>query len=240
MNELEQRWRDLGEFIRDQRKVGHLSLRKLSEMAGISNPYLSQIERGLRKPSAEILQQIARALEISSETLYIRAGILEERDGESDLVAEIRRDPWINEEQKRTLIQIYESFCSDRAGRELAISVLGGQALPIVEAVPHETDAYDFEARYTIGRTTFHCPAQIDEAATSSAAAIAVRVCELLGLSACARVDLLLDDEGTPWVIEANAIPGMTETSLLPQAAGAADIGFDALVERILLLANRD
>jgi len=110
MHELENRWRDLGGFIREQRRVGHLSLRKLSEMAGISNPYLSQIERGLRKPSAEILQQIARALEISSETLYIRAGILEERDGESDLVAEIRRNPWINEEQKRTLVQIYQSF----------------------------------------------------------------------------------------------------------------------------------
>ena len=90
--DLENRWRDLGEFIRDQRRIGHLSLRKLSELAGISNPYLSQIERGLRKPSAEILQQIARALEISAETLYVRAGILEERDG-ADLVGEIRRDP---------------------------------------------------------------------------------------------------------------------------------------------------
>ena len=107
--ELENRWRDLGEFIRDQRRVGHLSLRKLSEMAGISNPYLSQIERGLRKPSAEILQQIARALEISSETLYVRAGILEEREG-ADLVAEIRRDPALAEEQKKTLIRIYTSF----------------------------------------------------------------------------------------------------------------------------------
>jgi len=110
MPELEERWRDLGEFIREQRHIGHLSLRKLSEMAGVSNPYLSQIERGLRKPSAEILQQIARALEISSETLYIRAGILEERPDGVDLVAEIRRDPYIGEEQKRTLIQIYESF----------------------------------------------------------------------------------------------------------------------------------
>jgi transcriptional regulator with XRE-family HTH domain len=109
MKELEDRWRDLGEFIRDQRRVGHLSLRKLSEMAGISNPYLSQIERGLRKPSAEILQQIARALEISSETLYVRAGILEEREG-ADLVAEIRRDPLLSEEQKKTLVRIYTSF----------------------------------------------------------------------------------------------------------------------------------
>lgn len=112
--ELETRWRDLGEFIREQRRVGHLSLRKLSEMAGISNPYLSQIERGLRKPSAEILQQIARALEISSESLYVRAGILEDHAGDTDLVAEIRRDPWLNEEQKKTLVQIYESFRGER------------------------------------------------------------------------------------------------------------------------------
>jgi transcriptional regulator with XRE-family HTH domain len=121
MSELEERWRDLGEFIREQRHIGHLSLRKLSEMAGVSNPYLSQIERGLRKPSAEILQQIARALEISSETLYIRAGILEERPDGVDLVAEIRRDPYIGEEQKRSLIQIYESF---RAANPVPVALL--------------------------------------------------------------------------------------------------------------------
>ena len=109
--------RELGEFIRDQRRVGHLSLRKLSEMAGISNPYLSQIERGLRKPSAEILQQIARALEISSETLYVRAGILEPREGDTDLITEIRRDPWINEEQKQTLLRIYTSFVAETKGQ---------------------------------------------------------------------------------------------------------------------------
>ena len=118
-NDLEERWRDLGEFIREQRKVGQLSLRKLSEMAGVSNPYLSQIERGLRKPSADILRQIARALEISSEELYIRAGILEERDGEPDLVAEIRRDPFISEDQKKTLVHIYESFRQKQGPREL-------------------------------------------------------------------------------------------------------------------------
>ena len=108
--DLETRMRDLGEFIRDQRRVGHLSLRKLSEMAGISNPYLSQIERGLRKPSADILRQIAGGLHISAETLYVRAGILDARDSTSDLMAEIRRDPHINEDQKKTLIRIYESF----------------------------------------------------------------------------------------------------------------------------------
>ncbi|MDQ1401238.1 MAG: hypothetical protein QOK20_3170, partial [Acidimicrobiaceae bacterium] len=79
MAELPDRWRELGEFIREQRSGARLSLRRLSDMAGISNPYLSQIERGLRKPSAEILQQIAKALRISAETLYVRAGILEER-----------------------------------------------------------------------------------------------------------------------------------------------------------------
>lgn len=125
MNELEERWRDLGEFIREQRHIGHLSLRKLSEMAGVSNPYLSQIERGLRKPSAEILQQIARALEISSETLYVRAGILEEHPEDADLVAEIRRDPWIDEEQKRVLIQIYESFRASTHAADAASTAVG-------------------------------------------------------------------------------------------------------------------
>jgi transcriptional regulator with XRE-family HTH domain len=109
-SEIEQRWRDLGEFIREQRRSGHLSLRKLSEMAGVSNPYLSQIERGLRKPSAEILQQIAGALQISAETLYVQAGILEARDRDHDLVTEIRRDPSLTEDQKRTLVHIYQSF----------------------------------------------------------------------------------------------------------------------------------
>lgn len=109
-DETDKRWYDLGEFIREQRNVGQMSLRKLSELAGVSNPYLSQIERGLRKPSAEILQQIARALEISSETLYIRAGILDEPGERVDPVAEIRKDSTLTEEQKKTLIRIYESF----------------------------------------------------------------------------------------------------------------------------------
>ena len=99
-DEIDKRWHDLGEFIREQRNVGQMSLRKLSELAGVSNPYLSQIERGLRKPSAEILQQIARALEISSETLYVRAGILDE-PLPPQLAATLRgaaparRSPWL-------------------------------------------------------------------------------------------------------------------------------------------------
>jgi transcriptional regulator with XRE-family HTH domain len=110
VNELESRWRDLGEFIREQRQVGRISLRKLSDMAGISNPYLSQIERGLRKPSAEILQQIAKALQISAETLYVRAGILEERVGDEDVVAAVQRDHRLSEDQKTILLRVYRSF----------------------------------------------------------------------------------------------------------------------------------
>ncbi len=111
---VESRLRDLGEFIREQRRQDRLSLRKLSELAGISNPYLSKIERGLRKPSAEILQAIAKGLRISAETLYVRAGILDEREDDADLVARILRDPSINERQKQALIDVYRSFQHER------------------------------------------------------------------------------------------------------------------------------
>ena len=102
--------RELGSFIREQRKGASISLRKLAKTAGVSNPYLSQIERGLRRPSAEILQAIARALRISAETLYVRAGILEARRGDSDLVAGILADTTITERQKQSLIETYRSF----------------------------------------------------------------------------------------------------------------------------------
>lgn len=105
-----ERWSELGEFIRQQRSTARLSLRRLSEIAGISNPYLSQIERGLRKPSAEILQQIAKALRISAETLYIRAGILEDDRSEGDVVRHILSDPNLTEEQRQILVRIYLSF----------------------------------------------------------------------------------------------------------------------------------
>ena len=106
---------DLGEFIRDQRRNARLSLRKLSEMTNISNPYLSQIERGLREPSAKVLQAIAKGLRISAETLYVRAGILEQRDDDIDLESEILRDATINERQKQALVDIYRSFQRERA-----------------------------------------------------------------------------------------------------------------------------
>ncbi|MFJ5549967.1 helix-turn-helix domain-containing protein [Streptomyces sp. NPDC093225] len=107
---------NLGEYLREQRRMAQLSLRQLADAAGVSNPYLSQIERGLRKPSAEILQQLAKALRISAETLYVRAGILDEREpDEVETRAVILADPSINERQKQVLLQIYESFRKENA-----------------------------------------------------------------------------------------------------------------------------
>jgi transcriptional regulator with XRE-family HTH domain len=100
----------LGEYIRAQRTRAKISLRQLADSAGVSNPYLSQIERGLRKPSAEILQQIAKGLRISAEALYVRAGILEDRETDTDVQTAIRTDRRLNERQKQVLLDIYESF----------------------------------------------------------------------------------------------------------------------------------
>jgi D-alanine-D-alanine ligase len=123
-------------------------------------------------------------------------------------------------------------------GRDLAVSVVADTVLPIVEAVPVEEDFYDFEARYEIGRTRFVCPAELPADATSRASAIALAVYRLLGCFGFARVDLMLEEStGDLYVLEANAIPGLTETSLLPQAADAAGIGFDSVVARVLELA---
>ncbi len=125
-------------------------------------------------------------------------------------------------------------------GRELAVSVLGDDALPVVEAVPNEEDFYDFSARYTIGRTRFVCPAELGDELTDRAQALALDTFRLLGCRGFARVDLMLEEAGGElFVLEANAIPGLTETSLLPQAAEAAGISFDAFVARTLELAER-
>jgi D-alanine-D-alanine ligase len=124
-------------------------------------------------------------------------------------------------------------------GRDLAVSVLDGPAgptpLPIVEAVPREEDFYDYESRYEIGMTTFVCPAELPDDTTARAQELAFDVYRLLGCHGVARVDLLLDEQsGELWVLETNIVPGMTETSLLPQAADAAGIGFDELIARVL------
>jgi transcriptional regulator with XRE-family HTH domain len=106
---------DLGDYLREQRQSAQLSLRQLSEVAGISNPYISQIERGLKKPSAEILQALAKALSISAESLYVRAGILDERTDLAevlpvDVTAAILADPRLNDRQRAVLLDVYESF----------------------------------------------------------------------------------------------------------------------------------
>jgi D-alanine-D-alanine ligase len=122
------------------------------------------------------------------------------------------------------------------AGRELAVSVLGDEALPVVEAIPAEGDAYDFEARYEIGRTRFVCPAELGDTEQAAVTEAALATYRTLGCSGFARIDLILGPDG-PQVLEANAIPGLTDTSLLPQAAEAAGMSFEQLVERILDLA---
>ena len=128
------------------------------------------------------------------------------------------------------------------AGRDLAVSVLDGvdgpEALPIVEAIPRGGDHYDFEARYEIGRTDFVCPAALEPQTTQRAHALAIAAYRVLGCYGFARVDLMLESDGDRLtVLEANAIPGLTETSLLPQAVEAAGISFTAFVERVLALA---
>jgi D-alanine-D-alanine ligase len=124
------------------------------------------------------------------------------------------------------------------AGRDVAVSVLDGQPLPVVEAVPREEDFYDFESRYEIGRTDFVCPASLTEEQTARVQELAVSTYELLGCRGVARVDLMVEDgSGEPLVLEVNAIPGLTETSLLPMAAEASGISFDELIARIVELA---
>lgn len=101
----------LGEYLREQRVAAQLTLRQLAEQAGVSNPYLSQIERGLRRPSAEVLQQLAKALRISAETLYVRAGILDPEDGEVRSVElAVLADTGLTERQKQSLLDVYQSF----------------------------------------------------------------------------------------------------------------------------------
>jgi D-alanine-D-alanine ligase len=121
-------------------------------------------------------------------------------------------------------------------GRELAVSIVDGEALPVVEAIPKEEDRFNYEARYEIGRTAYDCPAALSDGELDAVNAAAIATWDALGLSGFARVDLILADGG-PQVLEVNAIPGLTDTSLLPMSAEAAGLGFEALVERILALA---
>jgi transcriptional regulator with XRE-family HTH domain len=126
--------RHLGDYIREQRGASDISLRQLAKLAGVSNPYLSQIERGLRKPSAEILQQIAKALRISAEALYVQAGILEQREGNGLLADAVHADEGLNERQKQVLLEIYDSFRKENAASKSSAGE--GAAVSLVTTAP--------------------------------------------------------------------------------------------------------
>jgi transcriptional regulator with XRE-family HTH domain len=126
--------KNIGDYIREQREQAKISVRQLAQNAGVSNPYLSQIERGLRKPSADILQQIAKGLRISAETLYVRAGILEDRPSDSGVRSALLTDPELAERQKQVLIEIYESFRKENAAVTEAAPALSADAEAEAEA----------------------------------------------------------------------------------------------------------
>ena len=141
----------IGEYIREQREQAKISMRQLAQTAGVSNPYLSQIERGLRKPSADILQQIAKGLRISAEALYVQAGILEDRPADSGVRSALLADPELSERQKQVLIEIYESFRRENAATgadteadvpaELPVGAPGAEAEVLEAALAAEAEA---------------------------------------------------------------------------------------------------
>jgi transcriptional regulator with XRE-family HTH domain len=143
----------IGAYIREQREQAKISLRQLAQSAGISNPYLSQIERGLRRPSADILQQIAKGLRISAEALYVEAGILDDRPPGPSVREAVLGDPDLTERQKQMLIEVYESFRKEN-GAGKARTVLLGHAVPVDEAAPADADeAAPADAEVAAGET---------------------------------------------------------------------------------------
>jgi transcriptional regulator with XRE-family HTH domain len=147
----------IGEYIREQREQAKISMRQLAQSAGVSNPYLSQIERGLRKPSADILQQIAKGLRISAEALYVQAGILEDRPADSGVRSALLADPQLSERQKQVLMEIYESFRRENTAAEtvtesddpaeLTVGSPGAEAEVLEAALAAEAEAEAEAAR---------------------------------------------------------------------------------------------
>lgn len=126
--------KELGDYIREQRSSSQISLRQLAAMAGVSNPYLSQIERGLRKPSADILAQIAKGLSVSAEAMYVQAGILDERAGDPHVSAAILGDQGLTDRQKHVLLEIYDSFAAENDERRASAPQHAAPAAPAAPA----------------------------------------------------------------------------------------------------------
>ena len=154
--------KSIGDYIREQREQARISMRQLAQQAGVSNPYLSQIERGLRKPSADILQQIAKGLRISAEALYVQAGILEDRPADTGVRSALLADAELSERQKQVLIEIYESFRKENAAvAEAQAAEVAAQAAEVAEAA----------AEAAAAEATATAMAATTEAATTEAAA---------------------------------------------------------------------
>ncbi|MGH8890424.1 MAG: helix-turn-helix domain-containing protein [Acidothermaceae bacterium] len=156
---------DLGEFIREQRRVAQISVRQLAKAAGVSNPYLSQIERGLRRPSAEILQQIAKGLRISAEAMYVQAGILDERIAGGLVVDAVLADTTINERQKQVMLEVYDSFRKEnerRTADEQAVTRAAARLVPSADAFADVVDDIDDDGFDVDGAARLH-QAEVDE-----------------------------------------------------------------------------
>src|SRR5581483_8300860 len=143
----------IGEYIREQREQARISMRQLAQAAGVSNPYLSQIERGLRKPSADILQQIAKGLRIPAEALYVQAGILEDRPADSGVRSALLADPYLAERQKQVLVEIYESFRRENAAASPQAAETAEDAVDATAAVAAAEDAANQETPAEPGPT---------------------------------------------------------------------------------------
>jgi transcriptional regulator with XRE-family HTH domain len=155
--------KSIGDYIREQREQARISMRQLAQSAGVSNPYLSQIERGLRKPSADILQQLAKGLRISAEALYVQAGILEDRPADSGVRSALLTDPDLSERQKQVLIEIYESF------RKENTAVAEAQAAQ-AEAQTAQAEAETAQAEVEAAQGATEAAQAVTEAAASEAA----------------------------------------------------------------------
>jgi transcriptional regulator with XRE-family HTH domain len=157
--------KSIGDYIREQREQARISMRQLAQQAGVSNPYLSQIERGLRKPSADILQQIAKGLRISAEALYVQAGILEDRPADTGVRSALLADAELSERQKQVLIEIYESFRKENAAAaEAQAAEVAAQAAEV------EAAAEAAAAEAAVGQATATATAATTEATAEAAA----------------------------------------------------------------------